>query len=112
MNKKPIDVLTRAWLWALVAPASMVPAILIGEGITALLGYSDLTAVDAPLWVKLAAGVPAYGLMLFAGVMALRTSLKAKADRGKAAWLPLGLSAAFLAYILVMTIGSAIELTS
>jgi hypothetical protein len=92
-------------------PVSMIVAIAVGEGIAALLGYSDLTAADAPLWAKLCAGIPAYLLMLIAVVGSLRYSWIARTEADWHSWVPLGLSVMGAVYIVMMTVGSALELS-
>ncbi len=73
-------VLHQAWWSLLLFPVSFVVAFVVGEGIPALLGYSEPSLESTPWWVITVAVVPA--LLLFAAPLLLTARLSRRAVAG------------------------------
>jgi len=79
-----------------------IAAFAVGEGLYALLGYRPEDATE-PLWVALAAGVPALVLFLVPCAAAVWYGSRARAEGHRVALLPLVLGAVLGLWMLVMT---------
>src|SRR6476620_4677305 len=94
--------LTRAWIAVASIPVAFIAAFAVGEGLYALLGYRPEDATE-PLWVALAAGVPALVLFLVPCAAAVWYGSRARAEGHRVALLPLVLGAVLGLWMLVMT---------
>ena len=94
--------LTRSWIAVASIPVAFIAAFAVGEGLYALLGYRPEDATE-PLWVALAAGVPALVLFLVPCAAAVWYGNRARAEGHRAALLPLVLGAVLGLWMLVMT---------
>jgi len=68
----------RAWISVALLPAALVLAFLVGEGLATVLGHDTGSGELAPLWVVLAAGIPAVLVAIVPAGMALGYGLRAR----------------------------------
>ena len=95
--------LTRSWIAVASIPVAFIAAFAVGEGLYALLGYQPEDATE-PLWVALAAGVPAVALFLVPCAAAVWYGTKARAEGSRAALLPVVTGAVLGLWMVVMNI--------
>lgn len=93
--------LTLSWIAVASIPVAFVVAFAVGEGLYALLGYQPEDATE-PLWVALAAGVPAVVVFLVPCAAAVWYGNKARAEGHRAGLLPLATGAVLGLWMLVM----------
>ncbi|WP_323098154.1 hypothetical protein [Intrasporangium sp. YIM S08009] len=94
--------LTRSWIAVASIPVAFFVAFAVSEGLYALLGYKPEDATE-PLWVALAAGIPAIILFLVPCAAAVWYGNKARAEGHRSALLPLLVGAVLGLWMLVMT---------
>ncbi|MGN6577916.1 MAG: hypothetical protein ACTHKG_19760 [Nocardioides sp.] len=69
---------TRAWISVALLPVGVLLAFVVGEGLATLLGHDTGSGEIAPLWVVLAAGVPAILVALVPAGFAVGYGLRAR----------------------------------
>ena len=95
--------LSSSWIALASIPVAFVLAFAVGEGLYALLGHQPEDATE-PLWVALAAGVPAVVLFLVPCAAAVWFGTKARAEGHRAALLPVATGAVLGLWMLVINI--------
>ena len=96
----------RAWLSLLLYPLAFVAAFVVGEGLVALYGYEPNGDDLVPLWVALAAGVPALGVFSVPAAVAWLSALPAGPHDGHPVPRPPGHPPQHAAALLLATLAS------
>ena len=90
----------RAWWSLALFPVAFVAAFGVGEGLASLLGHPTGSSDDAPVWLMLAAGVPALLVFVLPAVLAVVFGRRADGEgdpRGRVPmWIGVGIGAAFV----------------
>ena len=79
----------RAWLSLALYPVAFVIAFVVGEGLATLFGYEVGDGEMAPLWIVLAAGIPALLVMAIPPALAVHFGRRAVAGGREAAKVPM-----------------------
>ena len=79
----------RAWLSLALYPFAFVIAFVVGEGLATLFGYEVGDGEVAPLWIALAAGLPALLVMAVPPALAIHFGRRAVAGGREAAKVPM-----------------------
>jgi hypothetical protein len=69
---------TRAWISVALLPVGVLTAFVVGEGLASLFGYDTGSGELAPVWVVMAAGVPAMLVALVPAGLAVGYGLRAR----------------------------------
>ncbi len=96
----------RAWLSLLLYPLAFVAAFVVGEGLVTLYGYDADGADSAPLWVVLAAGVPALLVFCVPAAVAWRYAVRAGHEDVHRLRLPAYLATALAAAFVLANLAS------
>ena len=96
----------RAWLSLLLYPLAFVAAFVVGEGLVALYGYEPNGDDLVPLWVALAAGVPALGVFSVPAAVAWRYAGRAGHDDVHRVRLPAYLATVLAAAFVLANLAS------
>jgi hypothetical protein len=96
--------LLSAWVFVILVPAAVLPAVLVGEAITALLGYGLTHEQPMPLAAELAVGLPALAVAVLPGLAATVFGLRARRAGHRAGILPAAIGALSVLYWVVLTV--------
>ena len=97
---QPRTDLVRAWVSLALIPVAFIVAFAVGEGLYALLGYKPEEGTE-PLWVALAAGIPALLLFLVPCVAAAVYGNRARLQGHRAGIIAIAVGSAVGLWMLV-----------
>lgn len=106
---RQVTSLARAWISVALIPVALIVAMVVGEGLYGLLGYKPEEGAE-PLWVALAAGIPAVLLFLAPCVSAVLYGNRARAQGHRLGWVPLSIGAALGLWMLVGNVATLLAL--
>jgi hypothetical protein len=100
------DHLVRAWISVALLPLSVVLAVLVGEGLVALLGYPPGSGDVVPRPLGIAVGLPMVGLAILPGVLAWLFGTRASREGDRRGLVPAVIGAVLsLAFVAVNVLG-------
>ena len=97
-----------AWLALMTVPVAIVGAFVVGEGLTALLGYSPHGESAPPWWVIIIAATPALTVSVIPAAAALRFARRAAAERDRRGLIPAGIAVALTGLFILTNLVAAI----